>query len=320
MPAAPRISVIIPIFNMGAYLSECLTSVLQQSLQSIELICVNDGSNDESADILKHFEQQDSRVRVISKENQGVSAARNDAIHAATGEYLYFLDPDDRLPARDTLELLYTKATTHSAFICGGAIAYFKPDQPELKQKFAPELQGYLFPQEGRISYADYQFDFGFTRFIYQRKMIVEHKLFFPPYTFFEDPPFLVRAMLCAGWFYAITQTTYAYRVGHHRINWTPQKVTHLFSGLQEIWQLATEQRLSRLQQYVWYRLRSFYSDTLRLLSPEHKQFAQEVDNTARPTPKSRFRWVFSKNKFFLNKNMRQFTILGFKLTKIKKA
>ena len=153
MLAAPRISVIIPIYNMGAYLNECLTSVLQQSLQSIELICVNDGSTDESADILKNFEQQDSRVRVISKENQGVSAARNDAIRAATGEFLYFLDPDDRLPDRNTLELLYTKADTHGALICGGAIAYFKPDQPELKQKFAPELQGYLFPQEGRIRY-----------------------------------------------------------------------------------------------------------------------------------------------------------------------
>ena len=92
-----RISVIVPIYNDDKYLHECLDSLINQTFEDIEIICVNDGSTDGSLDILKQYESEDSRIKVISQENKGVGAARNVGIKKASGEYIYFIDSDDYL-------------------------------------------------------------------------------------------------------------------------------------------------------------------------------------------------------------------------------
>lgn len=93
----PKISVIVPVYNVENYLRECLDSLIGQSLKDIEIICVNDGSKDASLQILREYAAKDSRIKVIDKPNAGVSAARNDGIAAATGEYITFADGDDWL-------------------------------------------------------------------------------------------------------------------------------------------------------------------------------------------------------------------------------
>ena len=89
------ISVIIPIYNAEAYISECLQSVGNQSYKDFEVICVNDGSPDNSADICQRFVNKDKRFRLINQENGGVSSARNRALKEAKGEYVCFVDSDD---------------------------------------------------------------------------------------------------------------------------------------------------------------------------------------------------------------------------------
>lgn len=91
----PKVSVVIPIYNVEKYLRECLDSIVNQSLKDIEIICVNDGSTDGSLEILKEYEQKDPRVKVIDKKNEGAGIARNVALDIATGEYLAFIDSDD---------------------------------------------------------------------------------------------------------------------------------------------------------------------------------------------------------------------------------
>ena len=100
------VSVIIPAYNAQKYLAQSITSVLEQSLKEIELICVDDGSTDQTCEIMKEFAQKDSRITVIHKENGGPSAARNVGIQNACGEYLYYLDSDDYLDTQ-ALEILY---------------------------------------------------------------------------------------------------------------------------------------------------------------------------------------------------------------------
>ncbi len=101
-------SVIIPVYNVEKYLSKCLDSVTSQIFADIEIICVNDGSTDGSLSVLEKYAQKDNRIRVINKENQGVSAARNDGIEASSGEFIMFLDADDMyLP--QTCEYVYEK-------------------------------------------------------------------------------------------------------------------------------------------------------------------------------------------------------------------
>jgi glycosyltransferase involved in cell wall biosynthesis len=91
----PKVSIIVPIYNMEKYLKRCLESLVNQSLTEIEIILVNDGSTDKSAAIITEFERSDTRIKVLHKENEGVSSARNEGIKMASGEYIGFVDPDD---------------------------------------------------------------------------------------------------------------------------------------------------------------------------------------------------------------------------------
>ena len=92
-----KVSVIIPVYNVEKYLSACLHSCVSQTLYDIEIICVNDGSTDNSLQILEAFAAHDPRIKIVNKENGGLSSARNAGIDAACGEYLMFLDADDFL-------------------------------------------------------------------------------------------------------------------------------------------------------------------------------------------------------------------------------
>lgn len=91
------ISVIIPVYNVAAYLPECLDSILNQDYRALEVILIDDGSTDESGAICDRYAQQDSRIRVIHQKNAGAAAAKNAGLRIATGEYLSFVDSDDSL-------------------------------------------------------------------------------------------------------------------------------------------------------------------------------------------------------------------------------
>ena len=89
------ISIIIPVYNVSKYLRACLDSVINQTYKDLEIICINDGSTDDSLEILKEYANKDNRIIIIDKKNAGVSAARNDGIDRAGGEYLFCIDSDD---------------------------------------------------------------------------------------------------------------------------------------------------------------------------------------------------------------------------------
>ena len=102
----PKVSVILPVYNVGPYLEEALCSLENQTLKDIEIIAVNDGSSDNSEEILKRHQIADNRIRYFNQENQGQSVARNLALKHATGEYIYMMDSDDIIESH-TLEACY---------------------------------------------------------------------------------------------------------------------------------------------------------------------------------------------------------------------
>lgn len=108
----PKVSVIIPVYNVEKYLVKCLESIVNQTFQDIEIICVNDGSNDNSLEILKEYAQRDERIVVISQENKGVSFARNVALDIAKGDYIAFCDSDDTFEL-DLIEKCYNEITSN---------------------------------------------------------------------------------------------------------------------------------------------------------------------------------------------------------------
>ena len=111
----PKVSVIIPVYNVEHYIDRCLKSVIEQTLEDIEIIIVNDGSTDSSKEIIeKYINKYPSRIKYLEKENGGLSSARNFALPYARGEYLAFLDSDDYIE-KDMYEQMYNKAIKENA-------------------------------------------------------------------------------------------------------------------------------------------------------------------------------------------------------------
>ncbi|MDR0500819.1 MAG: glycosyltransferase [Coriobacteriales bacterium] len=108
-----KVSVIVPVYNVQKYLCACIDSVLQQTLSDIEVICVNDGSTDDSRSLLSKYEQSDSRVHIIDKDNGGLSSARNAGLDVALGKYVYMLDSDDYV-SKDVLKQCYDFAEANN--------------------------------------------------------------------------------------------------------------------------------------------------------------------------------------------------------------
>lgn len=117
MDGPAKVSVIVPVYNGSAYLHQCLDSICSQTLRNIEIICVNDGSTDNSLDILSGYAERDHRLYVIEKEHSNAGDARNAGMEVAVGEYLSFLDADDFFEP-DMLETVYNHAKEEDSDVC----------------------------------------------------------------------------------------------------------------------------------------------------------------------------------------------------------
>lgn len=124
MKKIPAVSVIIPVYNAQKHLGQMIESVICQSLKEIEIICIDDGSTDHSADIIRNFMKKDPRIRLIAQENLNAGAARNRGLLAAQGEYVLFWDADDRFQ-KNAAWLLYRKAKASRADVCVCGVCEF---------------------------------------------------------------------------------------------------------------------------------------------------------------------------------------------------
>ena len=125
----PKVSIIIPVYNVEKYLSQCLDSVINQTIKDIEIICVNDGSTDDSFQILEKYAKKDERIKVISKENGGLSSARNQGLKYATSELCYFLDSDDYIEP-NLLEVAFNAFLNNDIdYYCFGSEIFTEEDK-----------------------------------------------------------------------------------------------------------------------------------------------------------------------------------------------
>lgn len=131
------ISVMVPVYNVGPYIENCLESLIHQTYENLEIILVDDGSTDNSLEICKKYEAMDNRIKVIHKENGGLSTARNAGLDAATGDYYSFVDSDDYISTR-FYEIMLNVALEHSADIveCDYNKIPFEDVTPENRDSF----------------------------------------------------------------------------------------------------------------------------------------------------------------------------------------
>lgn len=194
----PEISVIIPIYNVEKFLPRCLDSVLSQTFNNFELICVNDGSSDNCAAILDKYAQKDSRIKIITQKNQGLSMARNSGFKIATGKYIYFLDSDDFIHPK-LLEYAYNLCLKHKADLVGfdfiknktnNDINTFYPELPDISDVdyFITDTPLKYWGKKGtpRLSFNVW------TKF-YKRELIKDFT--FIPKIHYEDYPFVCSVL-----------------------------------------------------------------------------------------------------------------------------
>lgn len=144
----PKISIIIPVYNVEKFLNICLDSVVQQDFEDIEIICVNDCSTDNSIDILREYAQKDLRIKILNHEtNKGLGPARNTGLNYATGDYVFFLDSDDYL-CPGILGRLYKKALETDAD------AVFSKGQAYTESKEDSVIQYVNFLNKSYLNYA----------------------------------------------------------------------------------------------------------------------------------------------------------------------
>jgi len=200
----PLVSIIIPVYNVEKYLKECLDSVLNQSYANLEIICVDDGSTDSSPQILDEYAGKDERIQVISKENGGLSSARNTGLSATKGEYIYYLDSDDlitknaievcvEVSEREQLDLLLFDGT---AFYENEELEKIKSSYKNYyirKNKYEGVLSGselfsYMFKRDDYKTSACIQFS--------KKTFLINNDIKFIEGIVFEDNVYTLRLML----------------------------------------------------------------------------------------------------------------------------
>ena len=291
MGRAIGISVIVAVYNMEKYLKQCLDSILVQTLKNIEIICINDGSKDDSQKILDEYAKRDKRIRVLTQENRGFAKTRNRGIDEANGKFVIFMDPDDWYPTKDILKSLYKAANDSGALVCGGCFSEYNERTQSYKTVYGGNLKDYVFEKEGFVEYRDYQFDYGPHRFIYNTEMLREDKIYFPDRARFQDTTFLIHALERAKRFYAIPKIVYCYRIGHQETVWNEKKGTDLVLGIIENLEFAKSKHYSKLYYLTAHRLFvDFYDRVLPCCTPGNKVIREAIENI-----KSNFDWKLIK-------------------------
>ena len=196
----------MPIYNDEEKIYDSINSVLSQSLTDIELICVDDGSTDNSLRILKSLAEKDDRIRVFSQKNQGSGKARNKGISEAKGEYIAFLDSDDQMVDNDALNQLYTEAKKNNVDMVSGGIQFV--DKGKISYEFScfkPITELKLKPV------GDYCLPWYFYKNIFKRSLLMENNIRFPDLLRGQDPIFLVEILSHLDNFLEVPVLYYSY-------------------------------------------------------------------------------------------------------------
>lgn len=244
----PKVSVILPIFNVEKYLPNALKSLKKQKLKDLEIICINNGSSDSSQKIVNEFQNNNQQVVSISHiAPKSIGAARNDGLSRATGEYIAFLDPDDTFNP-DALYLLYEKATKQEPHIDTILYSYQKMDEnynplnEEVRVAKHIGKPGEPFAWEKiktKVFGIDGKFWAGWTKFV-NTNFLRKNKIEFSDCSLCEDHIFTLKSLLNAKTLGYIDDPIYNYMVRQNSASrkkapTDPNKVLDVFQEIQTL-------------------------------------------------------------------------------------
>lgn len=225
----PKVSVLIPVYNVEPYLRKCLDSVVNQTLKDIEIICVDDGSTDGSPEILEEYAASDPRIRIIHQQNSGLSMARNAGIPEATGEYIHFLDSDDFI-LLNAYERLYLEASQKDLDILFFDLERVMEDSTDADERetllktFATESTSHRYEtvRTGPELYLEKreskEYAVSACMFLLRRSFVEEHNFVFHSGILHEDNAFLFQIILSARRAYHLRASLYRRLMRSHSI------------------------------------------------------------------------------------------------------
>lgn len=220
-----KVSVVVPVYNVEKYLRDCLESVINQDLKEIEIVCVNDGSEDNSQKILEEYREKDSRIHIIVQENQGPSCSRNVGMCCAKGEYICFLDSDDMLVS-NALKEMYEHANRKQLDILHyDAECVYENDKlriNECKDEYYIKKKNYGGPISGKEMFcqlieADDYCDAAWLLFI-RKQWLDEMNIYFEPNILYEDCLFSFQCFMATKRIEHISKKYVIYRIRENSI------------------------------------------------------------------------------------------------------
>jgi CDP-glycerol glycerophosphotransferase len=206
----PRVSVVVPVYNVEAYLDECLRSVLNQTVDDLEVVVVDDGSTDDSLQVAERHAERDRRIKLVRQANGGLGQARNTGVEAAEGEFLSFVDSDDRLPP-EALELLLTALDKTGSDFATGNIHRFNSrrtwpaaflKRTFFRRRYRTHVERFRWLLSDRMA----------QNKLWRRSFWDEHDLRFPEGVLHEDIPVVLPAHFLARSVDVISRPVYLYR------------------------------------------------------------------------------------------------------------
>jgi glycosyltransferase involved in cell wall biosynthesis len=204
-----EVSIIIPVYNKANYLGDCLDSVSGQSFGDIEIICIDDASDDRCAEILEDYASRDARLDIITNDkNLGPAESRNKGIEAAKGRFLRFVDADDLLPHEST-EALYKRAIEDGVEVVKGSLALFRDNDTSTLLDVitvADKTRTQLLNEK------DLWVPWWHTSYLISAELVRENDLRYPDLIRGEDPVFLASVLINTKFLSLVSDIVYLYR------------------------------------------------------------------------------------------------------------
>lgn len=252
------VSVIIPVYNCESSIGRAIESVLNQKDISVEVICIDDGCTDHTCMVVDHYSFEDECVRLIHQENGGPGKARNEGIQCARGNYIAFLDADDYYIDETALSKMVSKCKAYHVSICGAVMSLCENG---IVRHSGTYSDLFAMSQMGILKYKDYQFDYDFFSFIYQRDLLLDYNVRFPESYYYEDPPFMVKAFYHADQFVMVDVDYYCYSMTGVVKTIAGERCPDIVDGLRMNMLFALENNMQVLYQNTVDRLLFEYGD-----------------------------------------------------------
>ncbi len=210
----PKVSVIVPVYKAEKYIDECLESILNQDYDNLEIVLVDDGSPDECPQICDEYALKDRRIKVIHKDNSGPGFSRNVGMKACTGDFMTFVDSDDKLDGIKAVSRMVKAADKHNADVVVGCYRRFDTD-------YVSGINNHHLKNHEDTGTLDFRFraffQYGHMAFacfkLYRKSFLIKNNLEYKNYAFVEDKDFNTRVYACNPKYWFLDSSVYCYRV-----------------------------------------------------------------------------------------------------------